>query len=354
MSLVIPVALPGLMPAVPSLAHTAPRAPRRSRNGRPVAVGDRERFRRRLRGVRSYRPSRLAVNAVAAPDPALAGLADEDLEGLGRFRGFRGITKALPRPKSALMMATLGPAALLNKSTRKDMGQFMRSKQGALAMAALAPIGAPALLMTKQGRGMLPGFNKFANSRAGTLALGLATPIGAPAMLLTKKGRSMLPGFSRMGSMFGGKGGGGGGDEGGEAPPDPGQAMPADAGQPVPMDAGGAGAGYAQYETGPYMPPAMAAELKPWQQQSPPFVAMPTPPAAADSGPIPQATMAYEPAGDASMPMPEPPTMPGDAGMPDPAGEPSADAGPLVYDPAMSLYQAEPGTQPADEAPADG
>jgi hypothetical protein len=267
------------------------------------------------------------------------GMSDDDLEGLGFFKRIR---KSLPRPKTALMMATLGPAALLHKGTRKDLGQFMRTKQGALAMAALAPIGAPAMLMTKQGRSMLPGFNKFANSKAGALALGLATPVGLPAMLLTKQGRNMLPGFNKVTGMFGGKGGGGGAEE--EAPVEP---MP-DPGQIPPMDPS-----QIQYETGPYLPPHMQAEMKPWNMpgwQSPPFVAPATPP------PIQQMPLGPAvPYQSEAQPMTEQPVWPGGYDPSATIGPVSPDAGPLAYDPTMGLYQPEAAPDPAmqPEAYAD-
>jgi hypothetical protein len=91
---------------------------------RPVAAVDRERFRRRLRGVRSFRAPRLRVNQVAAPQAALSDLADDDLEGLGRFRAFKKLKKLrriIPKPKALLKVAALGPVALVHRGTRRQV-----------------------------------------------------------------------------------------------------------------------------------------------------------------------------------------------------------------------------------------
>jgi hypothetical protein len=334
MSLVIPVALPGLVPAAPSLYGGRSR---RRRARRAVAPSDRERFRGAMRGVRSYRPTSLTVQ-VASSNPA-APSAPQELEGLGRFGGFRRLTKSLPRPKSALMMAALGPAALLDKGTRRDLTGFAKSKTGMLALAAMAPIGAPALLMTKRGRGMVPGLSKFTNSKAGALALGFATPLGMPAMLLTKQGRRMV-GLNRVGSMFG-RGGGGGDDEAAQ-PAD--QAPVQDGAQFSPMEAGYRSSAALQYDSGTDQQSQMPPDQS-WQ--GPPYVTAATPPPD-------ESAVSYQTDVDPGMMPADQPVMPGDSGFDPTRGLLPADSGPMVYDSAQALYQGESADAGADESGQEG
>ena len=289
MSLVIPVALPRLLPVAPSLARTA--APRRRRR-RPVAADDRDRFRRGMRGVRSYRPTSLAVNRVDAP-----ALADDDLDGLGRFRGFRGLRKILPKPKMVLKMAALGPAALLHKARARISAASPGPGPGAFAL-----IGAPALLLNKRNRSRIPGLSKLAS-----------------------KGRM-------IGSMFGK--GGGAVDDGGEQPPEP-RVDPSQSISMAPEAAAFASSGSgapASLQYGSEAPPPDSAT---WP--GPPYVAEPTSSSASMSEPaqpyeaFPAADAAATPAFEAA-----------EDAMP-------ADAGSLIYDPSAGLYQSDaPAAMPTD------